>query len=174
VPPDMADEEQMHTDRRFAGFRSASRALGATALALLLAACTWPQEVRGNLPEPAAVAAIEPGISNKADVTRLMGSPSVTGSFDNNTWYYVARRVQRITLQDPEVLEQRVYVVTFDDKGTVTALQTHVNDQHDVAMIPRATPAPGKELSFVEQLLGSFGKFGGLGGDKKKPDNDDG
>jgi|HubBroStandDraft_1064217.scaffolds.fasta_scaffold00055_45 outer membrane protein assembly factor BamE (lipoprotein component of BamABCDE complex) len=156
-----------------AGIPGASRLLAAGALTLLLAACTWPQEVRGNLPETSAVAAIQPGISNKADVTRLMGSPSTIASFDNNTWYYVSRRIQRVTLQDPELLEQRVYVVSFDDKGTVTGLQTHVDDDHDVAMIPRATPAPGKELSFIEQLLGSFGKFGSLLGDKKKPDTQD-
>ncbi len=154
-------------------FRSTSRALASSACVLLLAACTWPQEVRGNLPEAESVAAVQPGKSNKADVVRLMGSPSATGSFEGTTWYYISRRLQRETLQDPELLEQRVYVVTFDDKGVVTALQTHVNDDHDVAMIPRATPAPGKELSFIEQLLGTFGKFGG-GGDKKKKDSDQG
>jgi outer membrane protein assembly factor BamE (lipoprotein component of BamABCDE complex) len=162
----MGDEKHMLTDRRLAGFRSASRALASTAVVLLLAACTWPQEVRGNLPLPEAVAAIQAGKSSKADVSRLMGSPSTIGSFDGNTWYYISRRIQRETLQDPDLLEQRVYIVTFDDKGTVTALQTHLNDEHDVAMIPRATPAPGKELSFIEQLLGTFGKFGGS--DKKK------
>jgi outer membrane protein assembly factor BamE (lipoprotein component of BamABCDE complex) len=162
----------MLIDRRLAGLHSASRAFAVSALTLGLAACTWPQEVRGNLPEAEAVAAIQAGISNKADVSRLMGSPSVTGSFDNNTWYYVSRRIQRQTLEDPVLLEQRVYVVTFDSKGTVQELQTHINDSHEVAMIGRETPAPGKELSFVEQLLGSFGKFGGA--DKKKDkDKDD-
>ena len=40
----------------------------------------------------------------------------------------------------------------FDDKGTVKDLQTHVDDDRNVAMITRTTPAPGKELSFIEQL----------------------
>jgi len=161
----------MPTDCRHTGFRRASRALAASALVLGLAACTWPQEVRGNLPEADAVAAIQAGKSNKADVTRLMGSPSTVASFDNNTWYYIGRRLQRETLQDPDLIEQRVYVVSFDDKGMVTAFQTHVNDDHEVAMITRATPAPGKELSFIEQLLGTFGRFGGS--TKKKTDKQD-
>jgi outer membrane protein assembly factor BamE (lipoprotein component of BamABCDE complex) len=169
----MSEDEPMLTDRCRPGYRSAACALAAATLTVLLAGCTWPQEVRGNMPDAESLAAVQPGISNKADVTRLMGSPSSIASFDNNTWYYIGRRIQRETLQDPDLLEQRVYVVTFDDKGTVKALQTHVNDEHEVAMVPRATPAPGKELSFMEQLLGSFGKFGGLGGDKKKPTNDD-
>lgn len=167
----MDAENHMSTDLRLAGLRTASRALAATALVALLAACTWPQEVRGNLPEAEAVAAIQAGKSNKADVTRLMGSPSTIASFDSTTWYYIGRRLQRLTLQDPDLLEQRVYVVTFDDKGTVTSLETHVNDTHEVAMIARATPAPGKELSFIEQLLGTFSKV--TGGDDKKKKNDD-
>ncbi len=122
--------------------------------------------MRGNLPDPESVAAVQPGKTNKADVVRLLGSPSSIASFDTSTWYYIGRRLQRETLQDPDLLEQRVYVVSFDDKGVVTGLQTHLNDEHDVAMIPRATPAPGKELSFIEQLLGTFGRFGGS--DKKK------
>jgi len=168
----MGDERHMQIDRRLVGLRRASRALAVSAFALSLSACTWPQEVRGNLPDAEAVVAIQAGISNKADVTRLLGSPSVVASFDNNTWYYVGRRVQRLTLQDPDLLEQRVYVVTFDDKGTVKEMQTHLNDTHDVAMIARATPAPGKELSFIEQLLGSFGKFGGSGDKKKDKEKD--
>jgi outer membrane protein assembly factor BamE (lipoprotein component of BamABCDE complex) len=113
--------------------RSATRLLAASTSLLLLAACTWPQEVRGNLPDPEAVAAIQPGKTNKADVTRLLGSPSSIASFDASTWYYIGRRLQRETLQDPDLLEQRVYVVTFDDKGIVSQFQTHVNDNHDVA-----------------------------------------
>jgi outer membrane protein assembly factor BamE (lipoprotein component of BamABCDE complex) len=162
----------MSNDRKRNGPSKLS-ALAAAGLTFSMAACTWPQEVRGNMPDTDSVAEVQPGKSTKADVTRLMGSPSSIASFDNNTWYYIARRIQRETLQDPDLLEQRVYIVTFDDKGTVTALQTHVNDDHDVAMIARATPAPGQELSFMEQLLGTFGKFGSLGGDKKKDNKDD-
>jgi outer membrane protein assembly factor BamE (lipoprotein component of BamABCDE complex) len=136
-----------------------------------LAACALPQEVNGNLPDPDGVAAVAPGKSTKADVTRLMGSPSSVGTFDPDTWYYASRRVERDTLGDTTVLEQRVYVVDFDGKGVVKDVQTHLNDPHDVAMIARSTPAPGKELSFVEQLMGSFGKFGGSSSDKKKDDS---
>ncbi len=142
------------------------RPLASIAALMLLAGCALPQEVEGNLPDPENVAQVEPGKSTKTDVTRLMGSPSSIGTFDKNTWFYASRRVERDTLGDKTLLEQRVYVVAFDDKGVVKDLQTHLNDSQDVPMIARTTPAPGKELSFVEQLLGNFGKF--TGGDSKK------
>jgi outer membrane protein assembly factor BamE (lipoprotein component of BamABCDE complex) len=140
-------------------------------LALALSSCALPQEVNGNLPDPDGVAQVVPGKSTKADVTRLMGSPSNVGTFDTKVWYYASRRVERDTLGDSTLLEQRVYVVDFDDKGVVRDLQLHLNDAHDVPMIARATPAPGRELSFVEQLLGNFGK-GSSSSDKKKKKDD--
>jgi outer membrane protein assembly factor BamE (lipoprotein component of BamABCDE complex) len=143
-------------------------------LAVLLSACSLPQEVNGNLPDPDNLAQIQPGKSTKADVTKLIGSPSNVSTFDPLTWYYASRRVERDTLGDVTLLEQRVYVVNFDDKGVVKDVQTHLNDVHDVPMIARTTPAPGKELSFVEQLLGNFGKGLGGGGDKKKKGSDSG
>ena len=147
----------------------ANRRVAVIGLAFALTSCTLPQEVNGNLPDPDNVAQIQPGKSTKADVTRLMGSPSNIGTFDPLIWYYASRRVERDTLGDVTLLEQRVYIVNFDDKGVVKDLQTHMNDAHDVPMIARTTPAPGKELSFIEQLLGNFGKgFGSSTSDDKK------
>jgi outer membrane protein assembly factor BamE (lipoprotein component of BamABCDE complex) len=163
----MAADRQMLI-RKFRHART-GKLIASAALMSLLAACTWPQVVRGNLPEADSVASVQPGISTKADVTRLMGSPSSIGAFDPNTWYYISRRVEHQTLQDDDLLEQRVYVVQFDDKGTVKDLQTHVDDDRNIAMVARTTPAPGKELSFIEQLLNSFGKFTGGGGGGGKP-----
>jgi outer membrane protein assembly factor BamE (lipoprotein component of BamABCDE complex) len=157
--------QMINLSRRPAALRPLRLSLGFAALALGLAACTLPQEVDGNLPDPDGVAQVQPGVSTKADVTRLMGSPSNIGTFDPNVWYYASRRIERDTLGDQTLLEQRVYIVEFDPKGVVKDLQTQLNNPTDVPMIARATPAPGKELSFIEQFLGNFGKF--TGGDKK-------
>ena len=100
-------------------------------------------------------------------------TPSSTGTFTPNVWYYASRRVSRNTLGDSSLIEQRVYVASFDDKGLLTDFETHLNDGRDVAMVPRATPAPGKELSFIEQVLGNFGKLGS-GKKGKGEDQDEG
>ena len=146
--------------------------IAALGLALAVAGCALPQEVDGNLPDPDNVAMVLPGKSTKADVTRLMGTPSNVGTFDPTTWFYASRRIERDTLGDVTHLEQRIYIVNFEDTGLVKDLQIRLNDPHDVPMIARTTPAPGKELSFIEQLLGNFGK--GSGSDKKKKDKDSG
>lgn len=153
---------------RLARIAAAGLAVGA------VAACSLPQSVEGTLPDQDNVAQVRVGQSTKADVTRLMGSPGVTSTVDQNVWYYPSRRVGRNTFGDHTVIEQKVYVVHFDDKGVVSQFGTNENDVHDVAMIPRTTPAPGRELSFVEQLLGNFGLADNSASKKKKKGDDDG
>lgn len=139
----------------------------AAAAPLALAACSPPVELRGNLPDPDSVAQVVPGKTTKAEVTHLLGSPSNISTFDTSTWYYIARRSVRDALSEPQLTGQTIYVVQFDDSGVVKSFQQQDNNDTDVAMIPRTTPASGKELSVIEQLLGNFGKFSNSD-DKKK------
>jgi hypothetical protein len=37
-------------------------------------------------------------------------------------------------------------------------------DGKEVVPVARVTPAPGRELTFLEQLIGNLGKFNGGGG----------
>ena len=94
---------------RHASQRSALRGLAAAALTLGLAACALPPEIQGNLPDPGGIAQVVPGKSTKADVTRLMGSPSSTDTFEQNTWFYASRRVEYDTVGNQTVLDQRVF-----------------------------------------------------------------
>jgi hypothetical protein len=54
--------------------------------------------------------------------------------------------------------------VKFNDQGVVTAVDHKIlEDGKEVTPVARATPAPGRELSFLEQLIGNLGKFNGSG-----------
>jgi outer membrane protein assembly factor BamE (lipoprotein component of BamABCDE complex) len=161
----MGAEIQNFIHRRRHASRGVRLALAAV-VPLALAACAPAQELRGNLPDPDSIGQVVPGKSTKAEVTKLLGSPSNISTFDNNVWYYIARRSVRDALSEPQLVAQTVYVVQFDDTGVVKSFQQQDNNDTDVAMIPRTTPASGKELSVIEQLLGNFGKF--TNSDEKK------
>lgn len=148
----------MNSETRGGRVRGAIRSAASSALIVaFLAACQPIYANRGYLADPQAVAQVTPGKSTKADVTRLMGSPSTISTFDPNVWYYINRQTDQVAFFDPTLLNQRVYVVQFDQHGTVKDLQTRDNDTHEVEMIDRTTPAPGRELTFFEQLIGNFG-----------------
>jgi outer membrane protein assembly factor BamE (lipoprotein component of BamABCDE complex) len=137
--------------------------------ALTLAACAVPEDQRGNLPPPETLAQIQPGVTDKATVTRLLGSPSTIATFDDHTWYYVSQKTKAVAFFKPEMLDQEVVAVDFDDNGVVRALQHRdLADGETIVPNPRATPAPGREFSFIEQLIGNFGRF------SDKPKNPEG
>src|SRR5947209_1452820 len=133
--------------------------------AAAIAGCAPSVEQRGNLPNPDKVAEIHTGSTTKDEVAKILGTPSSVSVFNNDkSWYYISRRTAQTAFFDPDVLDQQVYVVSFDDQGVVRGVDHKVlQDGVEVTPVARATPAPGRELSFLEQLLGNLGKFNGSG-----------
>jgi len=125
-----------------------------------LTACGLPVDDRGNLPKPDLLAQIKPGVTDKQTVIRLIGSPSSVAAFDDKTWYYISRETKQVAFLKPELLDQQVVVVHFDDKGIVTAVDHKgLKDAQTMTPNPNATPAQGRKFTFLEQLIGNFGKF---------------
>jgi outer membrane protein assembly factor BamE (lipoprotein component of BamABCDE complex) len=136
-------------------------------VAAALAACSDNIDPRGNAPLPDALAQIQPGRVTRSDVVALIGTPATASLFGEDHWYYISSHFQTVAFYAPEELDRQVVVIDFDKAGTVTAVRKlSLEDGKDVDMIPRTTPAPGKELSLLEQLIGNIGKFGAPEKDK--------
>ena len=136
--------------------------LAATLLgAAAIAGCAASVEQRGNLPNPDKLAEIHAGTTTKDEVVKVLGTPSSVSVFNNDkSWYYISRRTAQTAFFDPSVLDQQVYVVNFDDQGVVKEVDHKaLEDGKQISPVARATPAPGRELSFLEQLIGNLGKF---------------
>ncbi|HVM82085.1 MAG TPA: outer membrane protein assembly factor BamE, partial [Stellaceae bacterium] len=74
-------------------------------------------------------------------------------------WYYISQHTEELAFFKPEVTEQEVVVITFDKDNVVSNVQRmRDKGRDDLQPVARTTPAPGKELSFMEQLLGNFGR----------------
>jgi outer membrane protein assembly factor BamE (lipoprotein component of BamABCDE complex) len=146
------------TMTRLSRFALLTLAAGLTAGSL--GACTPTVTPRGNQLPPSVLEQIKPGSTDKATVTRILGSPSSVATFDTQTWYYISQRMEELAFFKPEVTEQEVVVITFDKDNVVSNVQRmRDKGRDDLQPVARTTPAPGKELSFVEQLLGNFGRF---------------
>jgi outer membrane protein assembly factor BamE (lipoprotein component of BamABCDE complex) len=140
-------------------------ALAALSAAVAVMGCSTTVEQRGNLPPPNRIARIHPGTTTKAEVVKILGTPSTVGVFNDKTWYYVSLRTRQFSFFDPHVLDQQVYIVNFDDQGVVKAVDHRtLKDGRAIEPVARATPAPGRELSFLEQLIGNLGKFNAASG----------
>jgi outer membrane protein assembly factor BamE (lipoprotein component of BamABCDE complex) len=134
--------------------------LGAALLLLATSGCETMIDQRGNLPDEEKVAAIQPGVTSKEAVQQLLGTPTSVGTFDDHTWYYISKRTEQWAFLEPKTVEQKVLIVDFDDQGVVKDLRrSGLEDGRAIQPVARTTPAPGRELSFFEQLFGNLGKF---------------
>ena len=134
--------------------------LAGVALAIMLAGCAISEDQRGHLPDADKLAEIQPGVTTKEQVVKILGTPSSASTFDDDVLYYISRKTKQVAFFNAALLDQQVYIVDFDDKGVVKDVgHRGMDDGQNVTMAPGATPSPGRELTFIEQLLGNIGRF---------------
>lgn len=135
------------------------RLLSATALGLLLAACTPTQATHGNIVEDYRIAEIVPGVSTRTNVLKSLGSPTTTAPFDDTVWYYLGQKTEKTGIFDPEVVDEKIVVVSFNEEGVVETISPIDANRIDVPRVRRKTPTGGNEVTLLEQMLGNVGRF---------------
>jgi outer membrane protein assembly factor BamE (lipoprotein component of BamABCDE complex) len=132
--------------------------------AAMISACAPTIDSRGNLPDPDAVLQVQPGVDDRTQVAKILGTPSSIATFNDKTWYYISKKTSRIAFWDPDILDQEVLMVKFDDTGLVSDMKVYgLENAHDITPDPNETPTYGRELTILQQLLGNLGRFGGSG-----------
>jgi outer membrane protein assembly factor BamE (lipoprotein component of BamABCDE complex) len=139
-------------------------------MGLALAACSPSVDTRGNLADKDRLQQITPGVSTRDDVAAVLGTPSTMGTFDPNTWYYIGARTEKTAFFRPDTVERKIVVVKFDEAGTVADVhQLDQNAGQEVELVERTTPTAGRDLNFIEQMLGNVGRFSGGNGGFRQP-----
>jgi outer membrane protein assembly factor BamE (lipoprotein component of BamABCDE complex) len=120
----------------------------------LLLACTPVVSQRGYLPDPIGEASIKIGTDTKTTVQDRLGDPSTEATFGGDAWYYVSSVEKQISFFDPRVENRSILALHFDKDGKITSVRHYsLKDGHVVAFETHETPAKGRELTFLQQLL---------------------
>ena len=100
------------------------------------------------------------GTDTKSTVRTKLGSPSATSTFDPNVWFYMNQVKQRVAFRRPQVVSRNVTAVAFDkDSEKVASVDAYtLKDGKVIAFNGRETPTRGRELTILEQLLGTVGR----------------
>ncbi len=124
-----------------------------------------PRQLRGQQVEAETLAQVTPGVSTRDDVSALLGSPTATGTFTDDEWYYIGGVTRQRPGRTLAIEEQQVVVVRFDPRGTVQDIRRiGQEDGRDIRFVQRETPSPGNERTFLQQLFGNIGRLGpGIG-----------
>ena len=141
---------------------TAAKALraGTVAMALgaggfFLTACSPAQEfVHGAVITQDQIDLIPVG-SSKDQVLLALGTPSTTGEFENEVYYYISQRARkRFAYDKARVVDQRVLAVYFDETDTVAQVGNYgLQDGKVFDFISRTTPTGGRDLTLLGQIL---------------------
>jgi len=144
--------------------RSTQILLQTLLLSAALAACTPTVELRGHITDEESLKSLKPGVDNRESVSDTLGTPSAIATFDSDVWFYISTRQERVAFMDPKITERKIVAVEFDAKGNMAATRSYTAaDGRIVQIVGRETPTKGKELTFLEQMFGNFGRFSGTG-----------
>lgn len=145
------------------GRKTGALLLAAFAGALTVSACTGTRDYRGFVVQEDVLAQVRLGIT-KSEVERLLGSPSATSTIEGKNFYYISSVFETQAFYAPEEVDRRVIAIYFDEQDQVRNIADYrLQDGKVFDFISRTTPTRGKELSFIQQLFGNIGKFGGSG-----------
>lgn len=144
------------------------RAAGALVLALatLLAvpACSLfqaPVIARGNRPTEAQIKDISVGVHTRNDIQALLGSPTSSSAFGDQSWYYISARTRLRPMRHFGISDPETVAVDFDERGVVRQVRVLGEaDMQDVRMVSRETPSPGNERTLTQALFGNIGRVG--------------
>jgi outer membrane protein assembly factor BamE (lipoprotein component of BamABCDE complex) len=130
------------------------------ALVALVAACSPVYRNHGYVPTEQDLALIEVGTDTRETVGQKIGRPSTSGLLNDVGWFYVQSRYKHFGPRAPKEIERQVLAVTFSESGTVENIARYGLEDGKVVQISRRVTEPNvKGLSFIQQILGSFGRL---------------
>lgn len=144
-----------------------SRKAAAAALFLSLmgaSACTPVNTYQGFQAVDHTPNEVKVGEDTRSTVLARLGSPTAVSTFDRNTWYYMSQMTSHTAFYRPRVNKRDVVAINFrksDDQVAAVNVYT-LKDGRVIAFNGRETPTRGREMTVLEQLLGSVSAAGAL------------
>lgn len=131
----------------------------ALALVATVAGCSPVFRNHGYVPTEQDLALIEIGVDTRETVGEKIGRPTTSGLLNDEGWFYVQSRYRHFGPRAPQEIERQVLAVTFNEAGTVENIARYgLEDGQVVEISRRVTETNVKGLTFIQQILGNFGR----------------
>jgi outer membrane protein assembly factor BamE (lipoprotein component of BamABCDE complex) len=88
---------------------------------------------------------VKVGEDTRSTVLSKLGSPTTTSTFDKDLWFYMSQLRSQTSFYEPKTIQREVVAISFD------------HDTEQVKSVDRYTPTRGREMTVLEQLVGSIG-----------------
>ena len=98
--------------------------------------------------------------TNKNDIIKILGPPSVISTFNNDLYFYIERKTttdKLIKLGKKKFLENNVLVLEIDDRGILLKKQLYdLNKMKKLKLVSKETTVDYQKQSFIYDFLSSM------------------
>ena len=98
--------------------------------------------------------------TNKNDIRKILGNPSIISKFDNNIWIYIERKQTQSEfkkLGKMKILENNALVLEIDDYGILKKKDFYnKNDMQKIKIVEAKTEDGIRKNSYTYELLSSI------------------
>src|SRR5271167_1664409 len=124
-----------------------------------MAACSPVSSYQGFQAIDQRPADVKIGEDTRSTVLAKLGSPTATSTFDKDVWFYIDQLRNQTSFYRPKITRRDVVAIAFDhDTEQVKSVNTYtLRDGRVIAYNTRETPTRGREMTVLEQLIGSIG-----------------
>jgi len=101
---------------------------------------------------------IKIGVSNKETVINLLDFPTSIYSLNPNKWVYHSYKTKKIMFFKPQVIEQDVIIISFNNANIVENLVKYdLNDSLNIKPSNNKTHIDNREKGLVQDILDNIG-----------------
>ena len=98
---------------------------------------------------------------SKPEIMQILGTPSIEGTFSENTWYYITQKNEEFAYHDVKKVDHLVIKIRFDKNDKIKYVRTYnAGDGRNIKITKNETPAvQGSTYNLFRQLIGNLGKY---------------
>ncbi|HEY3797064.1 MAG TPA: outer membrane protein assembly factor BamE [Caulobacteraceae bacterium] len=141
-------------------FRKVAFLALATGLAAIgLAGCSATTSYQGFQSIDTKPTDVKVGQDTRSTVLAKLGTPSATSTFDKDVWFYISQLQNSTSFYHPKTMARSVVAIAFDhDTEQVKAVHNYtLADGRVIDYDWRETPTRGREMTILEQAIGTLG-----------------
>jgi len=139
--------------------RRKSAFLALTVSLAAVAACSPVTSHQGFQVVDVHPADVKVGEDTRSSVLTKLGSPTARSTFDKDVWFYMSQFRTQTAFYNPRTIQRDVTAISFDhDTQQVREVDNFsLRDGRVIAYNTHETPTRGREMTVLEQLIGSIG-----------------